>query len=107
MAVTGYLFYSTTIEARLCVPPLSKFRMAGLLKLFLGSLLQEWCVTNVISLFRVQDQACHDIFKVALIPPLPFGDRLVLFCRILPLLVGTTLVPKWPIHALFFYKTYG
>jgi hypothetical protein len=45
--------------------------------------------------------------KVALIPLLPFGDRLVFFRRILPLLVGTTLVPKWPRHALFFYKTYG
>jgi hypothetical protein len=42
--------------------------------------------------------------KVALIPPLPFGDRLVFFRRILPLLVGTTLVPKWPRHTLFFTK---
>jgi hypothetical protein len=44
------------------------------------------------------------LVKVALIPPLPFGDRLVLFRRILPLLVGTTLVPKWPRHTLFFLQ---
>jgi hypothetical protein len=36
-------------------------------KLFLGLLLQEWCVTNVISLFRVEDQACDDIFKMLLL----------------------------------------
>ena len=36
-------------------------------KLFLGLLLQEWCVTNVISLFRVKDQACDDIFKMRLL----------------------------------------
>ena len=36
-------------------------------KLFLGLLLQEWCVTNVISLFRVEDQACDDIFKMRLL----------------------------------------
>jgi hypothetical protein len=33
-------------------------------KLFLGLLLQEWCITNVISLFPVKDQACDDIFKM-------------------------------------------
>ena len=36
-------------------------------KLFLGLLLQEWFVTNVISLFRVEDQACDDIFKIRLL----------------------------------------
>ncbi len=37
-------------------------------KLFLGLLLQEWCLTNVISLFRVEDQAsCDDIFKMRLV----------------------------------------
>ena len=36
-------------------------------KLFLGLLLQEWCVTNVISVFRVEDQACDDIFKMRLL----------------------------------------
>jgi hypothetical protein len=36
-------------------------------KPFLGLLLQEWCVTNVISLFRVEDQACDDIFKMRLL----------------------------------------
>jgi hypothetical protein len=34
-------------------------------KLFLGLLLQERCLTkNVISLFRDEDQACDDIFKM-------------------------------------------
>jgi hypothetical protein len=33
-------------------------------KLFLGLLLQEWCLSNVISLFRVEDEACDDIFKM-------------------------------------------
>jgi hypothetical protein len=33
-------------------------------KLFLCLLLQEWCVTNVISLFLVEDHACDDIFKM-------------------------------------------
>jgi hypothetical protein len=36
-------------------------------KLFLGLLLHEWCVTNVISLFRVKDQACDDIYKMRLL----------------------------------------
>ena len=36
-------------------------------KLFLGLLLQEWCVTNVIYLFPVGDQACDDIFKMWLL----------------------------------------
>jgi hypothetical protein len=36
-------------------------------KLFLGLLLQEWCVTNAISLFRVEDQACDDIFRMRLL----------------------------------------
>ncbi len=37
-------------------------------KLFLGLLLQERCLTkNVISLFRVDDQACDDIFKMRLL----------------------------------------
>jgi hypothetical protein len=33
-------------------------------KLFLGLLLQEWCLSNVISLFRVEDEECDDIFKM-------------------------------------------
>jgi hypothetical protein len=36
-------------------------------KLFLGLLLQEWCLSNVISLFRVEDKACDDIFKMRLL----------------------------------------
>jgi hypothetical protein len=32
-------------------------------KLFLGLLLQEWCLTNVISLFQVEDPAWDDIFN--------------------------------------------
>ncbi len=36
-------------------------------QLFLGLLLQEWCLSNVISLFRVEDQACDDIFKIRLL----------------------------------------
>jgi hypothetical protein len=36
-------------------------------KLFLGQLLQEWCLSNVISLFRVEDKACDDIFKMRLL----------------------------------------
>jgi hypothetical protein len=36
-------------------------------KLFLGLLLQEWCLSNVISLFRVEDNACDDIFKMRLL----------------------------------------
>jgi hypothetical protein len=37
-------------------------------KLFLGLLLQERCLTkNVISLFRVKDKACDDIFKMRLL----------------------------------------
>jgi hypothetical protein len=37
-------------------------------KLFLGLLLQEQCLTkNGISLFRVDDQACDDIFKMCLL----------------------------------------
>jgi hypothetical protein len=67
MALIGYLFYSTTIKARLCVPLLSKFQMTGLLSYFLGCYLQEWCVTNGISVFRVEDQACDDIFQMRLL----------------------------------------
>ena len=36
-------------------------------KLFLGLLLQEWCLSNVISLFRDEDEACDDIFKMRLL----------------------------------------
>jgi hypothetical protein len=36
-------------------------------KLYLGLLLEEWCLSNVISLFRVEDQACDDIFKMRLL----------------------------------------
>jgi hypothetical protein len=36
-------------------------------KLFLVLLLQEWCLTDVTSLFRVEDQACDDIFKMQLL----------------------------------------
>ncbi len=36
-------------------------------KLFLGLLLQEWCITNVISLFQVEDQACDDMFKMRML----------------------------------------
>jgi hypothetical protein len=36
-------------------------------KLFLGLLLQEWCISNVISLFRVEDKACDDIYKMRLL----------------------------------------
>jgi hypothetical protein len=38
-------------------------------KLFLGLLLQEWCLNkNVITIFRVQDRAsCDDIFKMRLL----------------------------------------
>jgi hypothetical protein len=35
-------------------------------QLFLGLLLQEWCLSNVISLFRVEDK-CDDIFKMRLL----------------------------------------
>ena len=37
-------------------------------KLFLGLLLQEWFLTDVISLFRVEDQAsCDDIFQMSML----------------------------------------
>ena len=36
-------------------------------KLYLGLILQEWSLTNVISIFRVEDQACDDIFKMRLL----------------------------------------
>jgi hypothetical protein len=36
-------------------------------KLFLGLLLQEWCISKVISLFRVEDRACDDIYKMRLL----------------------------------------
>jgi hypothetical protein len=36
-------------------------------QLFLGLLLQEWCLSNVISLFRVEDSECDDIFKMRLL----------------------------------------
>ncbi len=36
-------------------------------KLFLGLLLQEWCLSNVISLFRDKDEACDDIPKMRLL----------------------------------------
>jgi hypothetical protein len=36
-------------------------------KLFLGLLLQEWCLSNVISLFRDEDEACDDIPKMRLL----------------------------------------
>ena len=37
-------------------------------KLVLGLFLQEWCLTNVISVFRVKDEAaCDDIFKMRLL----------------------------------------
>ena len=35
-------------------------------QLFLGLLLQEWCLSNVISLFRVEDK-CDDISKMRLL----------------------------------------
>ena len=35
-------------------------------KLFLGLLLQEWCLSNVLSLFRVEDK-CDDIYKMWLL----------------------------------------
>ena len=35
-------------------------------KLFLGLLLQEWCLSNVISLFRVENK-CDDIYKIRLL----------------------------------------
>jgi hypothetical protein len=36
-------------------------------KLILGLLLQEWCLSNVISIFRAEDEACDDIFKLRLL----------------------------------------
>ena len=36
-------------------------------KLFLGLLLQEWCLSNVISLFQDEDEACDDIPKMRLL----------------------------------------
>jgi hypothetical protein len=43
----------------------------------LGLLLQEWCITNVISLFRVEDQACDDIFKMRLLYYNPNATQLM------------------------------
>jgi hypothetical protein len=45
-------------------------------KLFLGLLLKEWCVTNVISLFQVEDQACDHIFKMCCLQPRLHGGHL-------------------------------
>jgi hypothetical protein len=36
-------------------------------KLFLGLLLQEWCLINKISLFGVEDKACDDSFRMQLL----------------------------------------
>jgi hypothetical protein len=36
-------------------------------QLFLGLLLQEWCMSNVISLFKSEDEVCDDIFKMRLL----------------------------------------
>jgi hypothetical protein len=36
-------------------------------QLFLGLLLQEWCLSNVLSLFQVEDLECDDIFKMRLL----------------------------------------
>jgi hypothetical protein len=47
------------------VPLLSKFRMAGLPSyFFLDCYCMNLCVTNAISLFRVEDQACDGIFNI-------------------------------------------
>jgi hypothetical protein len=46
------------------------------------------------------------LLNVALIPP-PLGHSLVFPHRILQLLVGTTIVAKWPRQNPFFFKTYG
>jgi hypothetical protein len=51
MPVTGYVLYSTTIVAWLCVHLLLKFSMAGLFSyILIGLLLQEWCLSDVISI---------------------------------------------------------
>ena len=47
------------------------------LKLILGLLLHEWCVTNVISLFQVKGQACDDIFKMRLLYSNPNSTHLM------------------------------
>jgi hypothetical protein len=36
-------------------------------RIILGLLLQEWCLSNVISIFRAEDEACDDIFKMRLL----------------------------------------
>jgi hypothetical protein len=36
-------------------------------QLFLGLLLQEWCLSYVISLYQIKDEACDDIFKMRLL----------------------------------------
>jgi hypothetical protein len=36
-------------------------------QLFLDLFLQEWCLSNVISLFWVKNKACDDIFKIWLL----------------------------------------
>jgi hypothetical protein len=36
-------------------------------QLYLGLLLQEWCLSNINSLFQVEDKACDDIFKMQLL----------------------------------------
>jgi hypothetical protein len=36
-------------------------------QLFLGLLLQDWCLSNVISLCGVEEEAYEDIFKMCLL----------------------------------------
>ncbi len=51
--------------------------------------------------------ALYSPLKVALIPPPALGHSLAFPRRILRLLVGTTIVAKWPRQTPFFFKTYG
>jgi hypothetical protein len=61
--LTGYRLSSTTVVCTSTIEIPSGWTP----KLFLGLLLQEWCLSNVISLFRVEDKACDDVFKMRLL----------------------------------------
>jgi hypothetical protein len=68
MVLTGYQLSSTTVVERLavCASPI-EIPNGWTPKLFLGLLLQEWCMSYVISLFQVEYKACNDIFKMRLL----------------------------------------
>jgi hypothetical protein len=68
MAVTGYQFSSLYNDSGMAVCASTiEIPDSWTPQLFLGLLLQEWCLSNVISLFKSDDEACDDIFKMRLL----------------------------------------